>query len=250
MLIPLYKIGELHFRLSGRNGFHVKAKSERFTAASSRCCQNLKYGNFAWSFGRLRQNIATKSVPHVQHDYFSSFNQSNHWFAALSLTLPSSNVKLPTDVSNTVRTLTRRAHMFCDSDDISTDETKHSNTAFIKNNHSTGFIERNTYVRPKDSSNKSYTTTATIPYVRRTSETIARLLRPYNIRVARKPMFTLRRLLTNVKGKDVPGAVYKIECSDCQATYIGETGRNLTRLNEHKRAAKRVTSTTTSLKTT
>ena len=46
MFITLYKIGELHFRLLGTNGFHVKAKSERFTAASSRCCQNLKYGNF------------------------------------------------------------------------------------------------------------------------------------------------------------------------------------------------------------
>ena len=33
---------------------------------------------FPSSFGRLRQNIAPKSVPHVQHDYFSSFNQSNH----------------------------------------------------------------------------------------------------------------------------------------------------------------------------
>ena len=42
------------------------------------------------SFGRLRQNIAPKSVPHVQHDCFSSFNQSNHWFVALSLPLPSS----------------------------------------------------------------------------------------------------------------------------------------------------------------
>ena len=32
------------------------------------------------------------------------------------------------------------------------------------------------------------------------------------------------------------GAVYKIKCSDCQASYIGETGRNLkTRLTEHKR---------------
>ena len=65
-----------------------------------------------------------------------------------------------------------------------------------------------------------------------TSETIARILRPYNIRVAHKPIFTLRRLLTRVKGKDKPedrpGAVYKIHCSDCQATYIGETGRNLT----------------------
>ena len=95
MLITLNKIGELHFRLLGTNGFHVKAKSERFTAASSRCRQTLKYENFTLSFGRLRQNIAPKSVPHVQHDYFSLFNQSNHWFVALSLTVPSSNLKLP-----------------------------------------------------------------------------------------------------------------------------------------------------------
>ena len=77
MLIRLYKIGELHFRLLGTNGFHVEAKSERSTAASLRCRQNLKYENFTSSFGRLRQNVAPKSVPHVQHD-FSSFNQSNH----------------------------------------------------------------------------------------------------------------------------------------------------------------------------
>ena len=78
-------------RLLGTNGFHVKAKSETFSATSSRCRQNLKYENFTSSFGRLRQNIAAKSVPHVQHDCFSSFNQSN-----LSLTLPSSNLQLPT----------------------------------------------------------------------------------------------------------------------------------------------------------
>ena len=78
MLITLYKIGELHFRLLGTNGFHVKAKSERSTAASLDCRQNLKFENSTSSFGRLRQNIAPKSVPHVQHDYFSSFNQSNH----------------------------------------------------------------------------------------------------------------------------------------------------------------------------
>ena len=35
------------------------------------------------------------------------------------------------------------------------------------------------------------------------------------------------------------GAVYKIKCCDCQASYIGETGRNLsTRLTEHKRATR------------
>ena len=109
---------------------------------------------------------------------------------------------------------------------------KHLNTVFIKNNYNVDFIKRNTYIRLNDSSNNSYTTAATIPYVRGTSETIARILRPYNIRVAQKPIFTLRRSLTDVKGKDKPedrqGAVYMIHCSDGQATYIGETGRNLT----------------------
>ena len=78
MLITLYKIGGAPFRLLGKKGFHVKAKNERFIAASSRCRQNLKYDNFTGSFGRLRQNIAPKSVAHVKHDYFSSFNQSKH----------------------------------------------------------------------------------------------------------------------------------------------------------------------------
>ena len=46
---------------------------------------------------------------------------------------------------------------------------------------------------------------------------MARILRPYSIRVAHKAMFTLRRLLTNVKDKDKPddrpGAFYKIKCT-------------------------------------
>jgi len=39
--------------------------------------------------------------------------------------------------------------------------------------------------------------------------------------------------------KNRQGAVYKIKFSDCQASHIGETGRNLnTRLTEHKRATR------------
>ena len=37
------------------------------------------------------------------------------------------------------------------------------------------------------------------------------------------------------------GAVHMIKCCDCQATYIGETARNLnTRLSDHKGAARNV----------
>ena len=78
MLVALYNISEVYFRSLGTNAIYVKAKNERLTAASFRCRQNLKYENFTSSVGRLRQNIAPKGVPHVQHDYSSSFNQSNN----------------------------------------------------------------------------------------------------------------------------------------------------------------------------
>ena len=68
-LVTLYKTGQAYFRLLGTNGSHVKAKIERLTAAASRCRQKLKYETFTWSFGRLRQNNAPKSVSYV-HDHF------------------------------------------------------------------------------------------------------------------------------------------------------------------------------------
>ena len=74
MMVTSYKIGKVYFRLPGTNSFEVKTENERFSAAGWRCRQNLKYENFTSSFGRLRQKIAPKSVPHVQRDYFSSCN--------------------------------------------------------------------------------------------------------------------------------------------------------------------------------
>ena len=69
----------------------------------------------------------------------------------------------------------------------------------------------------------------------RTSEASLKLLHVYyNLTIYvlhTNDITTLRQLLTNVKDKDKPedrqGAVYKIKCCDCQASYIGETGRNL-----------------------
>ena len=147
--------------------------------------------------------------------------------------------------ATTIKTLTRRAaQLVCNTPDSLSDENKYLRRVFDKNNYKDDFIRRNAH-QPTETTetnaNSTPTTTASIPYIKGTSETIARILQPYNIRVAHKPITTLRHLLTNVKDKDEPnnrqGAVYKIKCSDCQASYIGETGRNLkTRLTEHKRA--------------
>lgn len=42
----------------------------------SRCRQNLKFGSFTLSFGRLRRQILLKCVPHMQHDFFPHLAKS------------------------------------------------------------------------------------------------------------------------------------------------------------------------------
>ena len=106
-----------------------------------------------------------------------------------------------------------------------------------KSNYDTDFVRRNTHSNTTADSNTQTdvnsgpVTTATLPYIRGTSETTARILQPYNIRVAQKPITTLRLLLTNVNDKDKledrQGAVYKVKCYDCQAIYIGGTGEKV-----------------------
>ena len=102
------------------------------------------------------------------------------------------------------------------------DETRHLECVFQKNNYNSDFIKLNTHcnTEPNETTNNpTSVTTATIPYIKGTSETIARILWPYNICVAHKPITTLRHVLTNVKDKDQPhdrqAAVYRIKCTNC-----------------------------------
>ena len=123
-------------------------------------------------------------------------------------------------VPTTIRTLTRRAQLVCASPDSLQDETDYLNNVFSKNNYNKDFVRRNTHNTDTNSqTNSGPVTTATIPYIRGTSETITRILQPYNIRVAHKPITTLRGLLTNVKDKDKledrQGAVYRQTGSTC-----------------------------------
>ena len=97
---------------------------------------------------------------------------------------------------STLRILTRRAQLVCDSPDRPQNETDYLNNVFSKNNYNKDFVRRKTHSN-RDSNtqtngNSGPVTTVTIPYIRSTSETIARILQPYNIRVAHKPITTLR----------------------------------------------------------
>ena len=110
--------------------------------------------------------------------------------------------------ATTIRTLSRRAQLVCDSLDSLTDTNNCLNKVFTKNSYNADFIRRNTYktTKPNETNaNPTPVTTPTIPYIKGTSETIARILQPYNIRVAHKPITTLQQLPTNVEDKDEAG---------------------------------------------
>ena len=112
--------------------------------------------------------------------------------------------------ATTIRTLTRRAQIICDSADSLRDENEHLRQIFHKNDYSDDFIDTSNYKQYKlndecaNTETKNDLTTVSLPYIRGTSETIARILKPFNIRIAHKPTRTLRHLLTNVKDKDDP----------------------------------------------
>ena len=81
----------------------------------------------------------------------------------------------------------------------------------------------------------------TIPYIQGVSEAVTRILSDINVQVHMKPFRTLRRILSHPKDcipdDDKSSVVYKINCHDCDASYVGETGRALkTCVSEHCRA--------------
>ena len=104
--------------------------------------------------------------------------------------------------ATTIKTLTRRAQLVCNTPDSLSDENKYLRRVFDKNNYKDDFIRRNTH-QPTETTetnaNSTPTTTATIPYIKGTSETIARILQPYNIRGAHKPITTLLKCLSPLK---------------------------------------------------
>ena len=101
-----------------------------------------------------------------------------------------------------VRTLTRPAQIICDSADNLRDENEQLRQIFNKNDYSDEFIDTNNYKQNKqndecaNTETKNELTTVSKPYIRGTSETIARILKPFNIRIAHKLTRTLRHLPT------------------------------------------------------
>ena len=83
---------------------------------------------------------------------------------------------------------------------------------------------------------------ACVPFVKGVTEPITRILQDSGFKVAMKPHRNLRQELVAPKDpvKDKLGVVYEIDCAECDAKYVGQTGRNLSqRVKEHRTATEK-----------
>ncbi|XP_045779584.1 uncharacterized protein LOC123877124 [Maniola jurtina] len=99
-------------------------------------------------------------------------------------------------------------------------------------------IKKDLYSSPSDKINKYK---SSLTYFGTVSERIAKTLKAHDIHVAFRTNNTLKNICN---GKDKlnnkqKSGIYKLECSDCKATYVGQTGRKFeTRYKEHLAAVR------------
>ncbi|BHF81652.1 hypothetical protein SprV_0802478500 [Sparganum proliferum] len=144
-----------------------------------------------------------------------------------------------------VRTLFQRAQTHCGDDDDRKKEVKYVRALFKANGYPKSFI-RKCLTKPHSgrSSEENPMFWLSIPYVKNVSEATSRILNPFGIGVAHELASTIRRQIMRPKDPlpvtEQSAVVYNMPCQDCDARYVGETGKRLgTRLHEHQLAINR-----------
>lgn len=115
----------------------------------------------------------------------------------------------------------------------------------IKNGYNTNYIDKIIRNRTRKklvlTEFKTYKTATpnwtTIPYLGNISHHIGKILSKHNINVAYKNIKSVRDFLVRLKDpvdKMDTSGVYRLSCHECEASYVGITGRKLkTRIREH-----------------
>ena len=137
-----------------------------------------------------------------------------------------------------MQTLLHRADRLC-SNENKLEEIRNVKAALRKNGYPKSIVNKSfsnsNRINPQENNFKYISA----PYIKGTSERINRILKIFDIRLGHKPTNTLRSKLCNLKDKrrsqDAYDAIYKINCTDCDQVYIGETSKNLhARVKEHE----------------
>ena len=141
-----------------------------------------------------------------------------------------------------VSCLKKRAFSVCSSSELPA-ELRHVRHALSANGYSQRDLSllNSRNVRRVAPSEAEEAKRVVLPYVPGLSQRISRCFRRTGLRVSMRPPPTLRSLLCRKKPGQLEkhGLVYRIPCSACPWSYIGETGRTLReRVAEHKRAVR------------
>ena len=147
-----------------------------------------------WLSLTVRVNVVLYGTVVVNNDWHFDNLCGSHLqsqkYRLLDRLLDQSSYNPTSRKATTIRTLTRRAQLFCHSPESLQDETDYLNNVFSKNNYNTDFVKRNTHSNTDSNTQTNVNSgpVTTTPYIRGTSESIARILQSYNIRVAHKPI--------------------------------------------------------------
>jgi len=120
-------------------------------------------------------------------------------------------------------------------------ELSHIRSALNNNGYSRRDLSQLVPRRTAPSRRDSRMKRVTLPYIPGLSHKVDRCFRKAGLEVAHRPPPTLRSILCKKKPCDIKthGFVYRIPCSSCSWSYVGETGRTIgERINEHKRAVR------------
>ena len=129
-----------------------------------------------------------------------------------------------------VSTLMRRTNTIPSSEALRTEETSHVQDSLQVNGYPTKFIEN--AAQPKSGPQNHHPDPAglvVVPYVQGISDRVKRTLQQFNIKTAIKPIRTLASVFKTTKDcpseEKIAGIVYRVECKDCDFSYIGESKR-------------------------
>ena len=113
----------------------------------------------------------------------------------------------------------RRADTISSSEALRKEETSHVQDSLHVNGHPTNSLK----MLPTRSG------LAVVPYAQGVSERVKRTLQQFNIKTAFKPIRTLASILKKPKDRSpeerIAGIVDRVECKDCDFSYIGESKR-------------------------
>lgn len=182
--------------------------------------------------------VKRKSDGSLGHTVYRKPTHTDRYLSALSH-------HHPTQIRSVANTLASRSLRIADTDHLEA-ERRTLHEALLKNGFPNRLIHKAWQRQatrkeppPDTEEREERAGTALLPYVKGTTDQIAKLLRAANIRTIFTTDTKLGQMVNTGKDRihlEAKG-VYEIPCGDCSQTYVGQTGRYMsTRLKEHRRA--------------